>query len=236
MVLLLAGCFQDSLTIVDQLPAEGVTDLFADSDRGDLAYVGDGEGGTFDIAVTQWGTGITRHEAKVARKMNEWGAVVDGALLDMWGRSPPSNAGVSFGVRGRSRMNVESVMVDGDVELVNVEGFHYVTANGVFGYGIAGDVDFYATRNGIDVELDPGPDSRVLIQSWGDARLDLPFGLDYDLEVYADPAWGVNVTDLGFDNLYVAADYVRASRGEGRIRVEVWVAEGKFILREKLPR
>ncbi len=236
MLLFLAGCFQESLTLVDSWPADGVTNVFADSDRGTFAYAGSLEADEFDVAVTTWGQGFTRHEAKRNRKNNVWGVVVDGSLLDMWGRSPASDAGVDFEVVGPHTMDVEAVMLDGNVGLWNVDGFSYITANGVFGEDLSGDVDLYASRNGIDVDVDPGPTSSVLLQSFGDVRLDLPFGLDYDLEVFADPSWGVVVTDLGFDEMYVAPDYVRARRGDAKIRVEVRVAEGKFFLNERLPR
>jgi hypothetical protein len=236
MVLFLAGCFQETLTIVDSWPAEGVTNVFADSDRGGFAYSGFPNAEQFDVAVTTWGEGFSRHEAKVHRKSNHWGVVVDGTLFDLWGRSPDHDAGVDFAVRGPTRMDVEVVLIDGNVALANVDGFSYVTANGVFADGLSGDVDLYASRNGIDLELDPGPTSSVLLQSFGDVRLDLPWGLDYDLEVYADPMWGVTVSDLGFDEMYVAPDYVRARRGDGKIRVEVWVADGKFVLNELFER
>jgi hypothetical protein len=62
--------------------------------------------------------------------------------------------------------------------------------------------------------------------------LNLPYGAPIQLLVFADPMWGVSVSDLGFDSLHVRPDYVAALAGEDpTAQVEVWVSGGKFFLR-----
>jgi len=160
---------------------------------------------------------------------------VSDGLLDLWGRSPVSKSGVDIAVIGPSRMDVEAVLLDGTAHLYDVEGTHLVTANAVVGAGIAGDVDLYASLAGINVEVWPNDGGTVRLEAFGDVLLALPYGLDYDIEVFADPDWGVEVTDLGFDELVIAPDYVSAETGDGSIEVDVFVSGGVFALWEAIP-
>lgn len=228
----LVGCAEFSEVHETQLPAEGVWNVFADSERGSFVYAGTAEDETFDVAIRSWATGSTRKRAEARASNNVFGAQVVGDLLDLWGRSPVEKAGVDLAVVGPSVINVESVLLEGRAELFEVDGYHTLTANQIYGSGIHGDVDFYASSDGIDVEVFPYADSVLRLEAFGDVVLGLPYGLEYELEVFSDPSWGVTITDLGFDSLFIAPDYVSASTGSGSIKVEVYLVGGSFVLWE----
>jgi hypothetical protein len=227
--LLAAGCVAEREVFVESLPAEGVTELFCDNERGSFFYSGSNPD-AFDLQVTSWGSGISRGAARARLGTNEWGAVIEGNLLDLWGRSPEDEAGIDLALEGPPAINIESVLLDGVVELVDVVGTHVITANGIVGSGLSGHLDLYATSDGVDIETFPEPGASIQIQSYGEVTLRLPYGLDYDIEVFADPDWGAEVSELGFDELTLAPDYVSAKTGNGSIHVDVTVAGGPFRL------
>lgn len=229
LLLLALACTAEREVFVESLPAEGVTEIFSDNERGDFLYSGSNPD-TFDINVASWGRGASRKAARKRLDTNKWGAVIEGNLLDVWGRSPDPDAGLDLAVEGPPEMNVEAVMIDGDVELYDVLGTHVVTANRVLGRGLKGHLDLYAAGEGVDVEMAPDPGASIKIQSYGEVILRLPYGLDYDVEVFADPDWGTEVVDLGFEQLSVYPDYVSARTGGGSIHIDVTVARGAFRL------
>ncbi len=231
-----AGCVRTSDIYTEDLPAEGVLDVFADSDRGDFAYSGAaGDVTMFEVEASVWGRGGSEKGATKRADTSDWGSQVTEGLLDIWSRSPERRSGVDFSVVGPPVVNVEAVLLDGTATVSDVEGFHLVTANRVVGDGIVGDVDFYAARDGIDIEVFPWEGGTVLIQSFGDVVLLLPYGMEYDLEIFADFEWGYEVAELGFDSLFLGADYVSGFTGAGKTRVEVIATGGTVYLWEAIP-
>jgi hypothetical protein len=226
-------------TFVETLPAEGVARVFCDIERGSFLYSGSSPDG-FDVAIASWAEGSSENRAQERLETNEWGAAVDGDLLDLWGRSEVGRAGIDIGVEGPPAVDVEAVMADGSAELYDVVGTHVITANAIRARGVVGDLDLLSTLDGIDVETFPEPGDAIVLQSAGSTLLAVPYGLEYDLEVFADPDWGVQVTDLGFDSLLYAPDYVRAVTGSGAIPsgaipIDVFVVGGPFYLLEAIP-
>lgn len=229
----LSGCSYREAQFETTLPADGVTDVFCDLERGAFVYDGAAEDESeFTVGIASWGVGGTGGRAEKRAASNTWGAQVSDGLLDVWGRSPVAKAGVDVVILGKRDVDVEAVLLDGPAYLYDVDGTHVVTANAVVGSGIAGDVDLYASLDGINVEVWPADGGTVRLEAYGDVLLALPYGLDYDLEVFADPDWGVQVTDLGFDELLLAPDYVSAETGDGSIEVDVFVSGGVFALWE----
>ncbi|MCB9687295.1 MAG: hypothetical protein H6738_14180 [Alphaproteobacteria bacterium] len=241
---LLAACGKGEQVHHAVIEAAGAMDVFCDTERGDFIYVGDPDheeggplDGTFDVTSVVWADhgGVDKKIASV-----DWGVeyIADpgpatndvGGLLDMWGRSERAHSGVDHFVTGRRDMDIELVLLDGSVELWDVRGTHLVTAEGVFGAGISGDLDLYASDYGMSLDLRPEPGDEITLQAYGDVSLWIPYGLDLDLEVIADIDWGVTVSDLGFDDLVVLPDYVHAVKGEGTIPIRVDVEGGAFSL------
>jgi hypothetical protein len=228
---LAAGCSVDSVSYKTELPADGVTSVVADAERGSFVYDGDGEADTFGIEVTSWAVGVLRGDARKQRKQNLWSAEPDGTSLDLWARSQSLTAGVDFEVHGPSAMDLDVSLREGDAVVNDVAGVTTLTANHISAWNLDGSADLYAAEKGMDVRITPsGDDPYVLLESVGDVYLELPYGTPMQLLVFADPQWGVTVTDLGFDALHVQPDYVAAESGEGTTQVEVWVSGGRFTL------
>ena len=230
LVLLAAAsaCSTAERSYNQSLPSDGVTTLFSDNDAGDVLYSGTNPD-SFEIDVRVFSKGATRSSAENALSKVEWGVAITDGVLDMWGRTR-SEGGVDFTVEGPPEMSAEIVLLSGAVQLHDLVGNHIVTADRVEGSGLVGDLDLLATSEGMEIEAWPEPGALIVLDSVGETTLALPYGLDYDLEVFADPDWGTEITDLGFDRLDASPDYVRAVRGSGGIRVEVTVDGGPFSL------
>ncbi|MEQ1504856.1 MAG: hypothetical protein ABMB14_21655 [Myxococcota bacterium] len=211
------GCASVEQSFVQTLPADGVTRAFCDLERGSVVYSGSAPD-AFEVEVAPWASGITRGAADAALGTTRWGVTVADGLLDLWSRTRVARTGVDFVVEGPPAIDAEIVLLDGDAALYDLTGRQLVTADRITGEGLVGDLDLYATGGGVDVEALPEPGAAITIESVGDTVLRLPYGGDYDLEVFADPDWGADVTDLGFDSLRSAPDYVRATTGSGSIR------------------
>ena len=228
-LLLASGCVTERTLFDEILPADTVTDLFCDIERGDFVYSGSAPDG-FHVGVASWATGLSRGRAGARGETNRWGVTVADGRLDLWGRSPAARAGVDLVVEGPPAENVEVVLLDGVAQLFDATGTHTVTANEILGRGLSGDLDLYATSGGIDLDARPEPGQTLTLEAFGPVTLALPWGGDYDLEVFADPDWGAEVSDLGFDTLSVAPDYVSARTGSGAVRIAVVVRGGAFTL------
>jgi hypothetical protein len=223
LLLLAPGCTLAERTHSQSFPGAGITRVFCDNDRGSLLFSGSNPD-TIELGVRTF----ARTEGGLDRVT--WGAATEGDLLDLWGRTRADRAGVDFIVEGPPTQNVEAILLDGRAELVDLTGDHIVTASEIVARGQVGDVDLLATAGGIDLSARPEPGDTLILDAAGDTFLTLPYGLDYDLEVFSDPDWGVEVTNLGFDQLDASPDYVRAVTGSGSIRIEVTVRGGPFSL------
>jgi len=226
-----AGCAEFEQVHQVELPADGVWSMFADDDRGDIAYTGTAPDETFTITVTSWGRARSKARAERRAGNNTFGAAVSGELLDLWGRSPLSRSGVDLDVVGPSVLDVEAYTADGTVALYGVDGFHYVTGSRVVGEKVYGDIDAYAEPGGIDVEVFPYTGSVVRLEAvGGDLFVSLPWGLPYDLQLAGDPAYGYELDDLGFDELALGPGYAFASTADGSVRVELYATGGTIYV------
>lgn len=240
MLLLTAvGCARSESTYEITLPANGIFDAYMDADRGDITY--DGVPVTeaadsvrqFDVAITSWGKGRTKGRAERRAANNSFGATVSEEWLDVWGRSGVGRAGTDLTVDGPRIFNVEAYTAKGTARLVEVDGYHTVTATRVEGEGVVGDIDALADGGGIDMDITPYDGSIVRLETIGDdLTVVLPSGLDYDLQVFADPEYGYDVADLGFDDLVLGSDYVYATKGEASVRVTLLASGGEISVLE----
>lgn len=230
----LTGCTELRLHFEDSVDAAGARTVFTDQQRGDLRYSGAATT-VFDVQGVSWARGGGRSGAERRTEGNDFEVVRSADTLELWSRSDSRRAGVDFDVLGPQRIDIDAVTLEGTIDIDNVEGVHTLTGSRVFGTRVIGDVDAYADWRGMDIEIYPYLDGNVTLQSdGGDLTLLLPYGADYDIEVFADPNYTNTVTDLGFDSLYIQPDYVGASRGRGEIRVSVVVTGGAFTLLEAL--
>ncbi len=128
------------------------------------------------------------------------------------------------------------VTLEGHAQLHGVDGSHVVTADSVTGTAITGSADLYAVRGGMDVEVYPDFGSVIVLQAMGgDVVLGMPFGLQYDIEVFGDWDYPMDVLDLGFDAVTVEPGYFAALTGGGNVVIEVTIQGGGFYVYEAPP-
>ena len=126
-----------------------------------------------------------RAERNQAATSYSVGIVNDGLLLDA--RSEYRAAGVDFDVRGPSFLDTDLLTNEGTVTLDDVEGYHTVTATRIVSNRLIGDVVFISTGGGVNAEIWPYDDGSILIDSsGGQVDLFLPYGGDYDVEIWGD--------------------------------------------------
>lgn len=230
------GCAYVEETDQATLPAPGLRRVFGDVERGAVGYVGQRGSEVVELGIRRWAHGGSRRGAEAHLATLEWGVEVQGALLDLWARSPLLESGVDFAVFGPRAVDLEVVVVEGFAEVVDVRGDLVATAEQVSVARAEGSVDVVATAGPAQVEAFPAPGDRLRIEATGgDVALALPYGTPVDLRVDADPAWGVTVTDLGFDTFQADPGRVRAAAGDRSVPVEVVVDGGGFFLWEAPP-
>jgi len=233
LLLSVAGCARFEVTHEVELPADGVFNAFLDVDRGDIVYDGTGPERAFEVAVTTWGSARSKGRAERRSANNTFGASVYEEWLDVWGRSAVARSGTDVSVAGPYIFNVEAVTQRGTVSLYDVDGYHTVTASRVEGAGVWGDVDALADGDGINLEVYPYDGSIVRLETVGDDLVvALPWGLDYDLQIFADPEYGYEVADLGFEDLVLGPDYALGTTRTGSVRVTLLASGGEIIVVE----
>jgi len=234
--LMLIGCAEVEKTFDEAIPSAGIVQLYADLDRGRVTYTGGADADQLAFEVRSWARGGSRSRAAAKERANDWGVQVIETELTAWGRSPSGTAGVDFSFNGPSIMDVEIVTLEGDAELYGVDGSHVVTADSVVGAAISGNADLYAARGGIQAELYPDFGSLIVLQAvGGDIAVGLPFGLQYDIEVFGDYDFPMDVQDLGFDYVSMSPGNFSAQTGGGNVVVQVFVEGGGLYVYEAPP-
>jgi hypothetical protein len=229
----LPGCVVAERVHEASLPLGEVERVFGDVERGAAGYLGAPDADRFDVGVRSWAHGSSRAAALRRADTSTWGVAAEGELLDLWGRSPDPGAGVDLVVLGPRTVDVELVVLEGVAEAHGVTGSVRLTASAVAMSGASGPLDVLATAGSAEVEAFPTPGDTLRIEAvGGDVVLALPRGAPIDLRVDADPAYGVSVTDLGFDRFEAGPGHVRASAGDGSVPVDVVVDGGGFWLWE----
>ena len=233
--LLALGCVQVESTFEDTLSASGVSIVSARVDRGDITYDVDSET-EFSVLGNSWGRGVmSRKRAERNQAATGYSVGISNGSLLLDARTEYRAAGVDFDVTGPSFLDTDLLTNEGTVTLEDVEGYHTVTASRIVSNRLIGDVVFIATGMGVNAEIWPYEDGTIYIDSsGGTVDLFLPFGGDYDVEIWGDIEHGVTVTDLGFDQFYLAEDYFAGERGTGAITVEVYAVGGAVNLYESL--
>lgn len=225
------GCVRFEHGFSDELSSIGVTNVNAHTDRGRVEYRGQAEE-VFNIYGTSWGTGATRAPAENNEDTNVRFWEIEGDTLFVDGDTQVRRAGVDFEIHGPDVMNVVADVDWGSVHLEDVEGTHVVRANRISSERLIGDVSFTADGDGMDVELWPWYGGTITLDSWGDVDLQLPYGGGYDIEVWGDPEYHLQIADLGWDEEVIGAGYYAAHRWPADIRIDVFVSDGHFELRE----
>ena len=229
-LVLSAGCVRFEDHFSDQLSAEGVYAVDALMERGRLEYRGQSEE-TFDISGVSWGYSSGRDIAERNENANRWSWEVRYSTLFVDASTEYVNAGVDVEVRGPDVMDVRASVDWGSVHLQDAEGAHVVSAGYITSERIIGDVDFFAD-GGMDVEIWPWLGGVVSLEAHGDVVLRLPYGGGYNIEVWGDSRYPMEIADLGWDEEAFGDGYYAAERWPGDILIQVNVQDGGFDLRE----
>ncbi|MEL6347140.1 MAG: hypothetical protein AAFV53_28760 [Myxococcota bacterium] len=222
------GCTRVESTFTEDIPASDVLSLQADLDSGGLSY----RGMTTDwVTVTgeAWGSGSNVDKAEMRAAGNDWSVRTENGTLHLDSVSDAALAGVQFDVTGPHRMDVDVAVFSGDIWLNNVEGFAQLTADSITLNAFYGDVDLYTTTGMVDAEVYPTRGGWVRVESAGDVYLTLPWGMDYDLQVWGNPDSLMVIDDLGFRYLSDAPGYFAGVSGAGSIRVDVYATGDVYI-------
>jgi hypothetical protein len=225
------ACTTIETPIDGTLPADGLAKIQLQADTGDLAYQGDRED-QISIQGRAWGQASDEQVAQERLDAVRWTAFRDGDAAVVEGQSASGMAGTDLYVRGPAQVDVRMFTESGDAELGNVRGTHVVIADSIEGVGISGSVDLRATSGGVDVALAPNPGDTLRIESdGGPVIIEVPWGLDYDVQVWGDAEYQVRIEDLGFDHVIQNGAYFAGIRGQGRTRLDVVVQGGDVEIR-----
>lgn len=234
------ACASAERTYEAELPADGLARVFGDVERGNVGWLSDpAADGVVRVGARTWATGPGRSSAEARRDSSSWGFEVRGDLLDLWARSPEPDAGVDLVASGPALVeelgdvDVALVAVDGVAEAHGVRGALSLSGTSVFATDAGGPVDAVATAGIAQVEAHPREGDEVHVRSLdGEVWLALPRGLPLRLEVRADPAWGYDVVDLGFDRVERSGAGLVATAGDGSITVVVTARGGPLVVAE----
>ena len=228
----LMGCIVADDTVSYQFDGSDVTRLEADIERGDLDYHAVG-GTDIEVLARSWATANEGDKAATKQSGNDFDATVDGDTLELWADVQFVQAGVDFEIEGPIEMDTEIDLSDGTAHLIGLEGVHTIRADRIVTEELAGDAFLEATDDGIDAEIWPYDDGDIVIDStYGDVVLRLPWGADYDLVVWGDDSYEMEIADLGLENEMFGAGYYEGSYGTESITVTVNVTGGSFTLLE----
>ncbi|MCB9792950.1 MAG: hypothetical protein H6741_09505 [Alphaproteobacteria bacterium] len=228
---LATGCTTVQDPFTETYDASNLYLVQATLDQGAFSYQGVA---STDITVEgrSWGQGRNEDLARERREGNSWTFGVTGQTLSLVTSSLSGSAGVDLDLFGPGVMDLDIINDDGRVDLSDVEGFHTITAERIDGERVVGDVDLYATEGDIDLEVWPyeGGVIRVETQS-GDVDLTLPWGLEYDMQVWGDPDYEMIVEDMGWNRSAPGPAYFAGTVGRGLIRVDVYANGGTVNVR-----
>ena len=227
---LLTACTSLTESAESHHSSQGVTDVRARVDNGDVSYTGRDWGDGFDVDIdsTAWGS----DEQVVSQRLadNRWISEPNGSTLDIMGDSGSSSSSVSFRIWGPEALDLDLRAEGGTVHASNVVGDHILVAGAVYADQLKGDVEIEAGSGGVHAEIWPYEGGTVTIHAEGSVDLELPWGGDYDLQVWGDPEYPIDVADLGFSHVVANPGYFAGRRGPGTTRIDVYVAGGGFTL------
>jgi hypothetical protein len=233
-LLLALGCKEAERSFEDTVSAEGIDRLEAAVERGSFTYAGISET-TFVIEGTSIGRGGGDQQAARREEGNEVTVEVADSTLHLDATSEFKRARVDLDVSGPSVLDLDVLAERGSVHMEEVEGEHVITADRVTSRQLIGDCDLLARSGGMDVDIWPFLEGRVILESTaGDVVLRLPYSGQYDIEVIGDPAYEMYIEDLGFHSDFFEPGYFAGVVGDGSIEVTVYVNGGSFELLESL--
>jgi hypothetical protein len=211
-------------------PSAGISTLAADVDQGDIEIQGLPSSSAFVVEGRTFGYSMSSDNAERNQDANTWDVSRDGDLLTMWGRSEYMGAGVDFEVRGPSQVHTSLTTESGRINISDLQGIHYLEATGVSAENLVGSTTIIAGSGGVNATLIPAHSDTIYIESRDDVVLRLPWGGDYNLQIWGDPEYTITVHDLGFSSVAEAPAYFAGLRGRGTTSVDIVVTGGNVTV------
>jgi len=226
-----SACVEVSRQHSVTLPSEDVTDLVAFVERGDWVFVGETDADQLTFDLNTRAAGATAKRAGRNEAAIDWSVYQGNGVAQATALTPALSASVDWWVSGPERLGLDVLAPEGNVAIQGSTGPLVLTASGIDLDRVSGDIDAYASQTGLRADLVPEIGDVVTLQAVdGDVWLALPQGTEMALEVFADPLWGMEVTNLGFDRYTSLPGYFSAEIGEGRTAITVIVENGGFVL------
>lgn len=235
LMLIPLAALATACTVVDDVseqafPAVGIHTVRVDLDRGAASYQGRSTR-VFDVTTRTWGESLIPGDAERNHSATRHAEQIEGGSLSLWGTSDYAGAGVDFDVTGPSVVDLEIRNAAGAVSAADAHGSHLLEGSSVQAARLSGSVDLYARTGTIDASLYPDRGDVVRVETeGGSVRLELPFGLDYSLNVWGDADYELSVEDLGFHRTMVGAGTFAASTGPGTVQVDVFAQGGSVTI------
>lgn len=228
---LLVGCSRVQEVQTDTFDATGISLFRGSNDEGTISYDGRATGERFDVTTTLWGTGSSKSRATEHLDGATARIEVEDGALNVEGFAG-YRSGVDFDVVGPSVIDTVFSAVDSRAELRNVEGFHVVEAQSIYGRGIIGEGDFVAYGGDVDLTIEPWYDGSIVVveSTGGDVSIGLPYGYDYDLTVESDIDRELAIEELGFDTLILEPGLAIGRRGFRDVRVDIYARNGSVYV------
>lgn len=223
---LMIGCTTVEKTFAESVPADNISVVRVDIDNGHFSYQGMATN-NIDVTGRSYGYASNAERAEERQDGTTWGMTVTGAELNLSGRSDASMAGVDFSVAGPGRLNTSVYVQDGSATIDTLYGNILVDAESINARKISGNIDLVSRFGDIDAEILPNRGEMIRVEAQnGDVELWLPWGLDYDLQVWGDPEYEMVIDDLGFGWTTAAPGYFAAQTGPASTRVDVYATGG----------
>ena len=227
-----AGCTTASAPFAEEHSAAGVSSVRAELESGSVTYTG-GAADRFLVNGQSWGQGRNPELAEERLAGNDWSVSVAGSSLMLGGSTDAGLAGVDFDVTGPGNINLSLLTSNGAVSIDNVSGFTQVTADRIDATRLRGEADLYANMGDINAQIEPMPGGSVRLEAAsGDVYLDLPWGGDYDLQVWGDIDHQMVIDDLGFHWTTTAPGYFAGVAGAGTTKVDIYVTGGEVFVNQ----
>lgn len=223
---LTVGCTTVEKTFAESIPADNISVVRVDLDNGHFSYQGLATN-NIDVTGRAYGYASNAERAEERQGGTYWDMTVTGPELSLLGRSDANMAGVDFNVAGPGRINTSVYVHDGSASVDSLYGNILVDAESIRARQISGNVDMVARSGSVNAEIIPNRGEVIRVEAQnGDVELWLPWGVDYDLQVWGDPAHEMVVEDLGFGWSTGAPGYFAAQSGPASTRVDVYATGG----------
>lgn len=212
---MLFACTVNESTDALWIDGVGLNAVVVDVESGDVSY----RGGYADMEmqVRSWGASTDAEKADSREDGNSWGLDRFGDTGQAWARSQSWNAGTDLNLAGPTGVVSDFILQNGDLDLRDLSGDHYIDADRVNLFNVSGNIELYSTD--VDASLAPGAGDVIHIIADGPVDLELPWSRGYDITIWGNPESEMVIEEFGFRQVATDAGYFAGLSGGGEVRV-----------------